>query len=164
MPSASLSTIEVSSPHKGGRWIDDGEGEAPVRAWTAQEAQVFRDGAQMLSPWRVVAVQALIGSVACLLFVVLSAQASVVWSAAYGAAAVVLPNALLARGMSSAARSATGLAARFLVWEMLKIGAAIALMLIAAKTVPDLHWPVFLGVMVVCMKVNWFALLWRSGR
>jgi ATP synthase protein I len=111
-----------------------------------------------------VLVQAAVGALACLLAGLFSAQASLAWSAAYGAAVVVLPSALLARGMTAARRSATGLAMRFLVWEMLKIGAAIALMLIAAKTVPDLSWPVFLGVMVVCMKVNWFALLWRGDR
>ena len=60
------------------------------------------------------------------------------------------------------ARSAVGVAVNFLLWEMLKIGAAIAMLVIAAKVVPDLNWPVLLVTMVVCMKVNWFALLWRG--
>lgn len=164
MPSVSISTAETSAPHKGDRWADAGEGDLPFRTWTAKEVQALRATAKMVSPWRVVLVQALVGLLACLLIWLFSAQSVYVWSSAYGAAAVVLPNALLARGMTSAGTSATALAARFLVWEMLKIGAAIALMVIAAKTVPDLSWPIFLGVMVLCMKVNWFALLWRSGR
>ena len=46
-------------------------------------------------------------------------------------------------------------------WEMLKIAVAIAMLVIAAKVVPNLSWPVLLVTMVVCMKVNWLALLWR---
>jgi ATP synthase protein I len=164
MPSVSLSSTESSTPHKGDAWLDEVDEERHFKVWTSQEAQAFRDVSKMVSPWRVVLVQALVGLLACVLTAVLSAQSSVVWSAVYGAAAVVLPNALLARGMTAVGRTATSLAARFLVWEMLKIGAAIVLMLIAAKTVPELNWPVFLLVMVVCMKVNWFALLWRCGR
>lgn len=50
----------------------------------------------------------------------------------------------------------------FLFWEMLKIAAAIAMLVIAAKVVPDLSWPALLVTMVVCIKVNWVALLWRG--
>jgi len=49
----------------------------------------------------------------------------------------------------------------FMFWEMLKIAVAIAMLVIAAKVVPNLSWPVLLVTMVVCMKVNWLALLWR---
>jgi ATP synthase protein I len=75
---------------------------------------------------------------------------------------VVLPNALLARGMTRRVGGAVAAAAGFLFWEMLKIGAAIAMLLIAARVVPQLSWPALLVTMVVCMKVNWFALLWRG--
>ena len=64
--------------------------------------------------------------------------------------------------MTRMARTAVGVAMNFLLWEMLKIGASIAILVIAAKVVPDLNWPVLLVSMVVCMKVNWFALLWRG--
>ncbi len=50
----------------------------------------------------------------------------------------------------------------FLFWEMLKIAAAVSLLVIAAKVVPNLSWPALLITMVVCMKVNWVALLWRG--
>ena len=36
------------------------------------------------------------------------------------------------------------LAAGFLFWEMLKIGAAIAMLVIAARVVPHLSWPALL--------------------
>jgi ATP synthase protein I len=47
---------------------------------------------------------------------------------------------------------------------MLKIGVAIAMLVIAAKVVPGLSWPALLVTMVVCIKVNWVALLWRGRR
>jgi ATP synthase protein I len=75
---------------------------------------------------------------------------------------VVVPNALLARGLTRGAGHPVAAAAGFLFWEMLKIGVAIAMLLIAARVVPQLSWPVLLVTMVVCMKVNWFALLWRG--
>jgi ATP synthase protein I len=116
----------------------------------------------MVSPWRVVWVQFLVGLVCVLVIGGLTLQASMVWSALYGMAATVLPSALLARGMTRGAAGAVTAAAGFLLWEMLKIGTAIAMLLIAAKVVPQLSWPALLVTMVVCMKVNWFALLWRG--
>jgi ATP synthase protein I len=130
---------------------------------TREEAQALIQVQARVSPWRVVAVQGLVG-------VVMAALASLVWggsagwSALYGAAAVVLPNALLARGMTRGTASPVAAAAGFMFWEMLKIGAAIAMLVIAARVVPQLSWPVLLVTMVVCMKVNWFALLWRGRR
>lgn len=49
-------------------------------------------------------------------------------------------------------------------WEMLKIGVAIAMLVIAVRVVPNLSWPALLVTMVVCIKVNWVALLWRGRR
>ena len=132
------------------------------RVWSREEVAALRARTGSVSPWRVVAVQAAAGLGCCLLALLLVEGSSVGWSAAYGAVAVLLPSALLARGMTRAARTAVGVAMNFLLWEMLKIGASIAILVIAAKVVPDLNWPVLLVTMVVCMKVNWFALLWRG--
>ncbi len=93
-----------------------------------------------------------------------ASRAAVTWSALYGAAAVVLPSALLARGMTRGTRDPMAAAAGFMFWEMLKIGVAVALLAIAARVVPNLSWPVLLVTMVVCIKVNWLALLWRGRR
>ncbi len=54
------------------------------------------------------------------------------------------------------------LAVGFLFWEMLKIGVAIAMLVIATKVLPNLSWPALLIGLVVCIKVNWLALLWRG--
>jgi ATP synthase protein I len=88
-------------------------------------------------------------------------RSTVAWSALYGALSVVLPGALMARGMTRGTRSPVAAAAGFMFWEMLKIAVAIAMLVIAAKVVPQLSWPALLITMVVCMKVNWLALTWR---
>lgn len=156
------STLEEGAdwPAQGPRALQD---EAPTRRLTRDEAQALTHGQPLVSPWRVVAVQGLLGLLcsACLGWWF---GPSVGWSAAYGAAAVVLPNALLARGMTRRAGTPVASALGFLVWEMLKLGVAIAMLLIAARVVPQLSWPALLAAMVVCMKVNWFALLWRGRR
>jgi ATP synthase protein I len=56
------------------------------------------------------------------------------------------------------------MATGFMFWEMLKIGVAVAMLAIAVRVVPNLNWPALLVTMVVCIKVNWVALLWRGRR
>ena len=49
----------------------------------------------------------------------------------------------------------------FMFWEMLKLALAVAMLLAAVRVVPDLSWPALLVALIVCVKVNWLALLWR---
>ena len=146
-------------------WDDEVE-QVSYEPLTREQAQEFRKKNPLISPWRVVATQAVIGVLCSLIVWLASGNASMAWSALYGAAAVVLPGASLARGMTRGAISSAAAASRaamgFLFWEMLKIAAAISLLVIAAKVVPNLSWPALLITMVVCMKVNWVALLWRG--
>lgn len=146
-------------------WDDEVE-QVSYKPLTREQAQELRKKHPSISPWRVVATQAVVGVLCCLVTWLASGKASMAWSALYGAGAVVLPGALLARGMTRGTESSVAAATRaamgFLFWEMLKIAAAIAMLVIAAKVVPDLSWPALLITMVVCMKVNWFALLWRG--
>jgi ATP synthase protein I len=141
--------------------IDDQE-QQTFKALTPEEARVVRSKNPSVSPWRVVAVQALAGLVCTALAWAFTRNAGAAWSALYGAAATVLPSALLARGMTRGTRHPLAAAAGFMFWEMLKIAVAIAMLVIAAKVVPQLSWPALLVTMVVCIKVNWFALLWRG--
>jgi len=139
--------------------------EAPFRRLSREEAEALAKRDPSVSPWRVVAAQAVAGAVCTLIAAVWGAvgeESGAAWSAAYGAAAVVLPNALLARGMTRRTGNAVASAAGFLFWEMLKIGVSIAMLVIAARVVPNLSWPVLLATMVLGMKVNWLALLWRG--
>jgi ATP synthase protein I len=140
--------------------------DVPYIALTREEAQALRAKQPMISPWRVVAAQAGVGFICVLVAFVFVRQGgayqSAAWSALYGAAAVVIPSALLARGMTKRADSPTAAAMGLMVWEMMKIAVAIAMLVIAARVVPQLNWPVLLVTMVVCSQMNWFALLWRG--
>lgn len=141
---------------------DDRDEQPPFKKLTPEEAKIVRIGIPQVSPWRVVAAQAVAGLICVATVGAFMQHASAVWSALYGVAATVLPSALLARGMTRRTTNAMAAAAGFMFWEMLKIGVAIAMLVIAAKVVPHLSWPVLLITMVVCMKVNWLALLWRA--
>ena len=147
----------------GAGWKEGAEQEE-FKTWTQEEAQAWRTSNPSLSPWRVVAVQAVAGLVCCAAVWAITQRSGAAWSALYGAAAVVLPSALLARGMTRGMRNPVAAAAGFMFWEMLKIGVAVAMLVIAVRVVPDLSWPALLVTMVVCIKINWVALLWRGRR
>jgi ATP synthase protein I len=144
----------------GRAWGPDEADDASFKALTPEEAKALRAKLPMVSPWRVVGVQALVGLLCAALIWAITQRSSAAWSALYGALSVVLPGALMARGMTRGTRSPVGAAVGF--WEMLKIAVAITLLVIAARVVPHLSWPALLITMVVCMKVNWLALAWRG--
>jgi ATP synthase protein I len=77
---------------------------------------------------------------------------------------VVVPGAPMARGMSSRLSSVSpGVSAvSFMLWEMVKIGVAVGMLMLAPRLVQPLSWPALLAGLVVCMKVYWVALLWRG--
>jgi ATP synthase protein I len=142
---------------------DDGD-EAAFTQWSKEQAQTWRNSNPPVSPWRVVAAQAAAGLVCAAVIWALTRRSEAAWSALYGAAAVVVPGALLARGMTRGMRNPLAAAAGFMFWEMLKIGVAVAMLAIAVRVVPNLNWPALLVSMVVCIKINWLALLWRGRR
>lgn len=157
-------TIDQGAGNHGARpagFADEAQ-DPPFKTLSREEAQALRANLPQVSPWRVVAAQAVAGLLCTAITWLVTQRSGAAWSALYGALAVALPGALLARGMTRRAGSAVAAAAGFLFWEMLKIGVAIAMLVIAAKVVPGLSWPVLLLTMVVCMKVNWVALLWRA--
>ena len=161
-------TIDHGAGRHGTRTVTAGYADEaqdpPFKTLSREEAQALRASLPQVSPWRVVAAQAVAGLLCTAIAWLVTQRSGAAWSALYGALAVALPGALLARGMTRRAGSAVAAAAGFLFWEMLKIGVAIAMLVIAAKVVPGLSWPVLLLTMVVCMKVNWVALLWRARR
>ncbi len=142
-----------------GGWDDEDE-EPPVPLSAAQ-AQALRKRHPQVSAWRVVAAQALVGvATGALAWGLFGRGAG--WSALYGAAVIVLPTALLAWGVGR--NAGTGLvegAFGFLVWTGVKLALALALLVAAARVVPELSWPALLIAMAVCLQVNWLALLWR---
>ena len=150
----------LGDPQGHGNGADPVE-EPPFEPLTRQQAEALRARHPPTSPWRVVAAQAAAGVVCAVLTGILTHRDGAAWSALYGAAATVLPNALLARGMTRRSSSNPGAAALgFMFWEMVKIAVAVAMLAAAPRVVADLSWPALLVAMIVCVKVNWWALLW----
>ena len=102
---------------RSGAW-DDREDEAPVRTLTRAEAQDLRERKPQVPAWWVVAAQAVVGLVVALLAGFVSDNPAVGVSALYGAAVVVVPGALMARGMSSriSSMSPGASAVSFMLW------------------------------------------------
>ena len=147
-------------------WDDDTDdpGKAPIRPLTRDEARALAaKDSHAVSPWRVVAVQAAVGLVVALVAGLVTGRLDGFWSALYGAGVVVVPGALMARGMTSPLTSASPVAsaAGFMLWEGLKVGLSILLLILAARVVQPLSWPALLAGLVVCIKVYWVALAWR---
>lgn len=147
-------------------WVDEAEDPAApsFRPLTRDEARALRAKEPSLNVWRVIGVQVLVGVLAAALIGLVFGSESVMWSVLYGAATVVVPGALMARGMTS---RLTGMspgvsAVSFMSWEMVKIGVSVAMLMLASKIVQPLSWPALLAGLVLCMKVYWIALLWRG--
>ena len=148
------------------RWLDDAEEDRlePPRALTRQEAQALREKQPPISPWRVVLTQAMVGVVIAAFAWLISGERPVALSALYGAAVAVVPAALMARGMTSrlSSMSPGTSAVSFMLWEVLKIGVSVLMLMLAPRLVQSLSWPALLVCLAVCIKVYWLALLWRG--
>ena len=146
-------------------WDDDAD-EAARQAFkplTREQAQELRAKNPPVSPWRVIAVQIAVGVVVAAVAWLLTLRMEVAWSSLYGTATVVVPGALMARGMTSRLSSASPgtSAVSFMLWEMVKIGVSVVMLVLANRIVQPLSWPALLVGLVICMKVYWVALLWR---
>ena len=141
-----------------------GEKASAFKPLTAEEASLLRLKQPPLSPWRVVVVQLVVGVVAALLAALWTQREGVAWSVLYGAAAVVVPGALMARGMTSklSSMSPGSSAVSVLLWTMVKMVVSVAMLMLAPKIVQTLSWPALLVGLVLCMKVYVVALLWRG--
>ncbi|MES2889940.1 MAG: ATP synthase subunit I [Pseudomonadota bacterium] len=155
-----LSDTKAQAPRPA---LEDEVEAPPFKPLTRQEAQALQARHPPLSPWVVLGVQALVGLLLSAGVWVIWRQGNMAWSALYGAAAVVIPGALMARGMSrQAGKTNPGEAmVGFMVWEFAKVLAAVAMLVAAVKVVPGLHWPALLVTMIVSLKVNWLVLLWH---
>lgn len=153
--------------HRSGTWADTGQDEVDEQqaaSLTPEEAQAWRERHPAISPWRVVRFQALVGLVIALVTLAVTRESSAFWSALYGAGVVVLPGAVMARGITSrlSAPAPGAGAASFMFWELVKLLVAVSLLLLAPKLLPHLSWPALLVALVLCLKTYWVALLWRG--
>jgi ATP synthase protein I len=142
-------------------WQEDSEEDFVTL--DAAQAQALREQQPGLSASQVVALQALCGFVFAAIAGLVSTRG---WSVAYGAFTVVLPNALLARGMTRKPTSINVLSAvvALLVWEMVKVALTLAMLFGAPWVVKNLSWPALLVGLVLTMKVHWLALAFNPKR
>lgn len=138
------------------------EEQPPITPLSAEEAQRLRERDPPVSPWRVVAGQVLVGFVAAVVAWLWTGQRNVGWSVAYGAMAVALPAAMYARALARKAGGAAG----WMVWELIKIGLTVALLVAAPRFVPGLNWLALLAGVILATKMYWVALAWwpRSNK
>ena len=145
---------------------DSIEDEPPFKPLTADEARQLREQNPPVSPWWVVAGQAVVGLVVALAAWGVTGKQNVGWSAGYGALAVVIPAAIFARGLTGrfSSLNAGTAAVGFMLWEMVKIATSVGLMAAAPRMVPGLSWPALLVGLVLTMKVYWLALAYSPRR
>lgn len=155
----------MAEPHsRPDPWADDDESaKRPIQPLSRDQAQALISRQPRVSPWRVIGWQVVVGVAVAALAWAVTGQTNVMWSALYGAATVVVPGALMARGMTSklSSMNAGVSATSFMVWEMLKIAASVVMLIMATRVVQSLSWPALLVALVVCIKVYWVALSWR---
>ncbi len=147
--------------------FDDEEFEAAqYKRLTAEEAQTLRKTLPAVTAWQVVGFQVVVGIMVALAAWALTQRPGAAWSAFYGAATVVAPAMLFARGLSKqfagaqvqkSALSGTG----FFVLEAVKIVITLVMFLLASRVVDNLEWLALLAGLVVTLKVYWVALLLR---
>jgi ATP synthase protein I len=152
-----------------GGW-EDGLQESEFKSLTREEAQEWRRRQPTLSVWRLVVVQLFVGLLLGGLSWLLTQRAQFAWSVLYGSAAVVIPSAFMAYGLTSSAlaRLMAGIAQAafvgFLFWEGVKVLLSVAMLWLAPQVVPGLSWLGLLLGLVVTLKVYWAGFLIQSRR
>lgn len=147
---------------------EDGSQAPEFKSLTREEALEWRERQPVLSIWRLVLAQLLVGLLLGGLSWLLTQRAQVAWSVLYGSAAVVMPSALMAYGLTSSAlaRLMAGVAEAafvgFLFWEGVKVLLAVAMLWLAPQVVPGLSWLGLLLGLVITLKVYWAGFLIQS--
>ena len=156
------SSPKPGSPDNSTETAEDGF-EAEFQPLTAEQAQAWRQQNPVVSPWRVLALQVVVGALVAVLTGWVSGQFRLAASAAWGCVAVVIPAVVFARALSrQMRRSQPGSAlVGLFVWELVKIILTVALLLVAPKVVSDLSWFALVAGFVVTMKVYWLAMALR---
>jgi ATP synthase protein I len=155
-----MSIITPVSEHD----ADESE-EWAFKRLSAEQAQKLRALQPPVSPWRIVALQAVVSLLVALLAWVFTGRAGAAWSAGYGGLAVLIPAVLFARGLMSQFSSINAATAGFgfFVWEAIKIAVSVGMLFAAPRLVTDLDWLAMLIGLIVTLKVYWVALLMRPG-
>ncbi len=144
---------------------DDGL-EPDFKPLTPEQAAAWRQRNPVTSPWRVLALQLLVGVAVAVLTGVVSGQFRLAASVAWGVLSVVVPGVVFARALARQMRmkQAGAALAGLFVWEGVKIILTIALLLVAPKVVAGLSWLALVAGFVVTMKVYWLAMAMQFAR
>jgi len=147
-------------------WDADRQDDDDIVALSAEQARQWRKTHPVLSPWWVIGGQAVVGLILAMALLLLTGSASVAWSAGYGALAVLIPAAVLARGMRGRSVSANAMtsAAAALLWEVVKIALTIAMLVAAPKLVRGVNWLALLAGMFLALMMYWAALAVKPGQ
>lgn len=145
------------------RWLDDPEED--FTALSSEEARQWRLRQPASPTWHSIAWQIGIGLTATAVIGMVWRSGMLAQSVAFGVFAVVVPNALLLRGMSGAGKhwGAEALLLRLLVWELVKLAVTFSILYSADKVLGEMSWPALLAGLVVTMKANWFVLAFQQG-
>ncbi len=131
---------------------------------TAEEAQRWRSAHATFSPWWVIVWQFAAGAVLVLVAGLWLGKVAAI-SAAYGVLAVVLPAALMVRGLQRQRAVVQPGAAMlgFVIWESVKVVLTVAMLLAAAKLVSPINWLALVAGFIVTMKLYW-VVAWLQSR
>ncbi len=134
--------------------------EPEFKPLTAEQAQAWRQHNPMASPWRVLVLQVAVGAMLAVLTGLISGQARLAASVAWGSVAVVIPAIVFVRALSRQMRRTQPGSALvdLFVWELVKIVLTVALLLVAPKVISKLSWFALVAGFVVTMKVYWLAM------
>lgn len=161
--------IAEDAPATVSDWADGGQ-EDDFKPLTREEAQQWRASQPRYAYWGVLGWQVLLAVLAAVMAWVLSARTAVVASVLYGAAAVILPTAVMAWGMTSSALSrlfagvAKASLAGFFLWEGVKLLLALTMLWSAPRIVADLDWLALVAGLVVVLKGYWLELWFQARR
>jgi ATP synthase protein I len=136
---------------------DEGAG-APAAPLTAEQAQQLRGRIRQVSPWWIVGAQAGAGLLAAWIAGAWTGNAAIGWSVAWGALAVALPAGVFARALRRGAGSMV------LLWEWVKLGLTVALLLASPRVVPGLDWLALLAGVILATKMYWVAFVFARRR
>jgi ATP synthase protein I len=145
--------------------LEDGLFDSEFKPLTAEQARQWRSAHPAMSPWWVIVWQAAMAIVVALLAGVLVGR-SAGWSAGYGALAVLLPAALMVRGLQRQRHVAQAGAAMlgFVIWESVKIALTVAMLLLAPVLIQPLNWLALVAGLIATMKVYWLAAWMHAKR
>lgn len=133
---------------------------------TREEVRQLREDNPSVSPWVVLAGQLIVGMLVACAAWAWTGRPIVGWSALYGVLVVVIPAALFLRGLKSQFSSLNAATASFgfFVWEAVKIGVSVAMIVAAPRLIPDLNWLAMMAGLVLTLKMYWLALWLRPKK